>query len=1329
MIILYDQNETEFSTLGIGVLKDAISCTVVEELNGEYELEMEYPITGSYYDHIQISNIILARSNLFDQPQPFRIYKINKPINGVITIYAQHISYDTAGYTVEPFEQEGVQEAFDKMVEMSVIQTPFTFETNKTSDQKIISKSPTSMRSLLAGSDGTFLEVFGGEYIFDRFNIKLVSSRGSNRGFRVQYAKNMTDFKQEITGDKMYTDVYPYYHSTTTETKSSTTYEYLKLYIKPTAKEFSSNWLAPNSDGTGIYLPVNKDHPVQCMTEGDYYEHIFAYKDVKDEAGNVQETRYVDVTEEAQAGVEKYQPDREKIETENIDKDNYVVLPEKIISIAEVTGTKRILPLDLTQSFNDLGVDAYNNPILPTPDQLREKAQKYIQDNKLGLPEENISVSFANVDDNTFGLTSCMLGDTVTVFYKDYNVSSTLEVIKTEYDSISERYLSITLGTKKSNFTDSALTSGDNVSALINDEGYVDEAKVGEIIARTVTADFIQAKEAKISSAQFDSVTVSDILNANVGMFDELIANRMITDDAVVKQTLEAGNIKVAGDITVKNGEITLGEYTDYTRTLRPELMNDTILNSQEYNIISDVWTDLEHIYSTSISRDHTYELVKTTDGLAWIINDDVPNVYGDRIWHFNNNVFYSNNASATKIYDKETKSLTDISISGYEGTRPHEIIWGSDVFTINDTTYYMYDDDLYLIEEYKDETLYIKRVEPSGIFPTSSSGLLTAYGGQIIYHKGRYYYLFYSGLYSVEINYDNNGLIFSFLGDFVNSIKGSDVFLFNDEIYTIIDNYLYELNLEDVYTIRKDSIPANNSNIWPKSVGKLKDNFISEFVKSNLYAYNNNKHFIFDSDYYEYEDYYFSVNRDGYLKATSGKIADFNITSKSIYNNIDDFYDEYTEEGVYIGTEGIRLGKHFSVDKSGTVRAAGLKLELTEEQKQELKGEPGPAGSIPYVEVHSSTYNSSEREPAQVIVNGTVVASSVSRGHLMVLINPVDGSVISQNTYDTFNDSYSLVEPIENVQNGVILCLCTYDSSSLAADAVEELEKFGSLFVESYSPSPTSHVFIGMRGLTSCFEETATGSESNIRTRAYFTASSLITDAEVTFESVTKALGITQDEYTSNGIYTDAEGHMFIKADAIKTGAVAADFIFAGNLQGAYGKIGGFDIGANALYKDKSSLFSNVDGVYLGTDGLAIEGDKGFIYLFSDGHAKFENISLYSKSIGDVIFDYNAIGSPDFPIAYCETCNAIFVFGRNKILRHGEWTSYTIPDHVSKVVGVSMLPKSQGKISHDLSRNPWWYYDPNDPEHVWVLNNGNSSSDDQIYSVIVFAQLNYDIK
>lgn len=64
-----------------------------------------------------------------------------------------------------------------------------------------------------------------------------------------------------------------------------------------------------------------------------------------------------------------------------------------------------------------------------------------------------------------------------------------------------------------------------------------------------------------------------------------------------------------------------------------------------------------------------------------------------------------------------------------------------------------------------------------------------------------------------------------------------------------------------------------------------------------------------------------------GEVKATSGKIGNFNISATAIWNNINRFGGTQNS-GVYIGTDGIQLGQRFKVDSSGNVSAQNMALQ-----------------------------------------------------------------------------------------------------------------------------------------------------------------------------------------------------------------------------------------------------------------------------------------------------------------------------------------------------------------------------------------------------------------
>ena len=213
MIILFDSTSTEFTTNGLGTLQDAVSCFVTEERNGEFELEMEYPITGRRYNDLSLRKIIFAKPNPYDDPQPFRIYFISKPMDGIITINAEHISYDLSGYPVSPFAAGTVTTAFSMLKESSAIECPFTFFTDKSTAANMTVLKPSSMRSLLGAVEGSILDIYGGEYEFDKYSVKLWNNRGRNRGVSIRYGKNLTDLKQEENCNSVYTGVYPYWYS------------------------------------------------------------------------------------------------------------------------------------------------------------------------------------------------------------------------------------------------------------------------------------------------------------------------------------------------------------------------------------------------------------------------------------------------------------------------------------------------------------------------------------------------------------------------------------------------------------------------------------------------------------------------------------------------------------------------------------------------------------------------------------------------------------------------------------------------------------------------------------------------------------------------------------------------------------------------------------------------------------------------------------------------------------------------------------------------------------------------------------------------------------
>ena len=220
--VLYNEEEMEFITQGIGALSDAISCKVVEELNGSYELTMQYPVTGLHFSDIILNRLILADHAPSRQSEPFQIYKISKPINGIVTIYAEHISYRLSYVPVSPFTANTCVEALNGLKEHADEPFQFTLYTDKSTIAEYKQIIPHSFRELLGGVEGSILDTYRGEYEFNRFNIRFTQHRGVYKeSASIRYGKNLTDLKQEESIENTVTGIYPYWLGTKTITSTS----------------------------------------------------------------------------------------------------------------------------------------------------------------------------------------------------------------------------------------------------------------------------------------------------------------------------------------------------------------------------------------------------------------------------------------------------------------------------------------------------------------------------------------------------------------------------------------------------------------------------------------------------------------------------------------------------------------------------------------------------------------------------------------------------------------------------------------------------------------------------------------------------------------------------------------------------------------------------------------------------------------------------------------------------------------------------------------------------------------------------------------------------
>ena len=347
--VLFRADATEFSSFGIGALADCISCEVTEERNGAFELTMKYPVTGRNYRELANERLIKAKPNDTANDQVFRIYRITTPLNGVVSVYAQHLSYDLSNIAALLWTEERISPslAMERVFQNTATPHNFTCQTEYSEAKGFSVSKPQSVRACLGGVAGSFLDLWGGEYEWDNFRVIHHQRRGQQTGVVIEYGKNLTKMEHDADDTDVYTDMLPYAVQT-------------------------------------------------------------------DESGN----------------------------------ETVITLTEVLIPItgSELTRRKTLIK-DFTDSF-EFGTEISEGA-------LRAKANDWLSANPSGVTAPTLNVAFEPLwkqPEYAAVLERVSLCDTVTIRHSVLGVTAKAKVIKTVYDTLSEKYKSITLGSAKANF-------------------------------------------------------------------------------------------------------------------------------------------------------------------------------------------------------------------------------------------------------------------------------------------------------------------------------------------------------------------------------------------------------------------------------------------------------------------------------------------------------------------------------------------------------------------------------------------------------------------------------------------------------------------------------------------------------------------------------------------------------------------------------------------------------------------------------------------------------------------------------------------------------------
>ena len=211
--ILYKSNETDFFTMGLGPV-EMLKATVTQERNGIFIFEGEILTDSPLFPLVLENYIIKADADHLLKDQRFRIKRIVPNHDGKAQIYAEHVSYLSRELTIKPEVNitGSAQIALSQWKASIVESNPFVVSSDITTSASTkwrIDKVENPMMAL-GGVEGSILDRWGGEYLFDNYHVSLLKKRGKTATNILAYGRNITDFEQERNILSTYTSIAPY---------------------------------------------------------------------------------------------------------------------------------------------------------------------------------------------------------------------------------------------------------------------------------------------------------------------------------------------------------------------------------------------------------------------------------------------------------------------------------------------------------------------------------------------------------------------------------------------------------------------------------------------------------------------------------------------------------------------------------------------------------------------------------------------------------------------------------------------------------------------------------------------------------------------------------------------------------------------------------------------------------------------------------------------------------------------------------------------------------------------------------------------------------------
>ncbi|ADP69234.1 virion structural protein [Leuconostoc phage phiMH1] len=208
--ILYEKDEIDFTSQGLGSLVEIYDVDVEEQRNGLLQLTASYPVSGVRYADISVGRLILAKPNQRDDIHAFRIVSTELDISGyAVTIEADSITYDLTHNLVKHLVASGDGQSFMTALKNAIVNpSVFSFYSD------IATSSTTSLNYVnpmeaIMGTTGSFLQIWGGELKRENRRVAMFNRRGRDNVATFRLGKNISGLKYSVDISSLVTRIIP----------------------------------------------------------------------------------------------------------------------------------------------------------------------------------------------------------------------------------------------------------------------------------------------------------------------------------------------------------------------------------------------------------------------------------------------------------------------------------------------------------------------------------------------------------------------------------------------------------------------------------------------------------------------------------------------------------------------------------------------------------------------------------------------------------------------------------------------------------------------------------------------------------------------------------------------------------------------------------------------------------------------------------------------------------------------------------------------------------------------------------------------------------------